>query len=104
MKKKFRKKNFFCGSIFTPFLSKKVQIRDHFFSLLFPMDFCYKKSLNIELQEVGAKGPLNGVTKWETNLVKNPFLPRQFYTIFEQKSSNQRPHLSITFPQGFQIS
>ena len=85
MKKKFRKKNFFCCSNFTPFLSKKVQIRDHFFSLLLPMDFCYKKSLNIELQEVGAKGPLNGVTKWETNLVKKTFFAASILHYFWAK-------------------
>ena len=27
--------------------------------------------------------------------------PRHFYTIFEEKCSNMRPLLSITFPQGF---
>ena len=35
---------------------------------------------------------------------KKLFLPRRFYTIFQQKSSNLRPLLSITFPQGFRIS
>ena len=30
--------------------------------------------------------------------------PRQFYIIFEHKSSNLRPFLSITFCQGFRIS
>ena len=32
------------------------------------------------------------------------FSPRQFYTLYEQKFSNLRPLLSITFPQGFRIS
>ena len=36
------------------------------------------------------------------NLPKNKqFLARQFYTLYEQKFSNMRPLLSITFPQGF---
>ena len=35
---------------------------------------------------------------------KEHFLPRQFYVIFEQKSSNLRSLLSITFPQGFHVS
>ena len=31
---------------------------------------------------------------------KQPFFARQFYTLYEQKFSNLRPLLSITFPQG----
>ena len=34
---------------------------------------------------------------------KKTYFPRHFYTIFEEKCSNLRPLLSITFPQGFQI-
>ena len=33
---------------------------------------------------------------------KTLFSPRRFYTLYEQKFSNLRPLLSITFPQGFQ--
>ena len=62
------KKNFFCRGNFTPFLSKKVQIWDHFFPLLFPKDFEYLKFLDIGLQEVGAKRPLNWVNKCKKNL------------------------------------
>ena len=32
------------------------------------------------------------------------FFARRFYTLYEQKFSNLRPLLSITFPQGFRIS
>ena len=32
------------------------------------------------------------------------FLPRQLYSLYEQKFSNLRPLLSITFPQAFQKS
>ena len=67
---KWRKflKNFFCRGDFTPFFSKKVQIWDHFFPLLFPKDSEYLKSLDIGLREVGAKRPLNGVNKvWRTD-------------------------------------
>ena len=35
---------------------------------------------------------------------KQFFLARRFYTTFKRKCSNLRPLLSITFPQGFQIS
>ena len=34
----------------------------------------------------------------------NKILPRRFYTVYEQKFSNLRPLLSITFPQGFRKS
>ena len=36
--------------------------------------------------------------------VKKLVWPWQFYTLHEQKFSNLRPLLSITFPQGFRIS
>ena len=35
---------------------------------------------------------------------KNNFFVRQFYFLYKLKFSNVRPLLSITFPQGFQIS
>ena len=39
------------------------------------------------------------------NSPKNNFcFARRFYTLYEQKCSNLRPLLSITFPQGFRIS
>ena len=49
-------------------------------------------------------------TDTKTILLVRPNLPlktifaRQFYTIYEQKFSNLRQLLSITFPQGFQKS
>ena len=68
---KWRKKiviNFFCPINFTPFLSTKVQIWNHFFLLLFPKNSKYLTNLDIGLWEVGAKWPLNGVNKvWRTD-------------------------------------
>ena len=62
------KKNFFCRGNFTPLLSKKVQIWDNFFPLLFFKDSKYIKSLDIGLWEVGAKRSLNKVNKvWRTD-------------------------------------
>ena len=55
-------KNFFCHGDFTPFMSKNLQIWDHFFPTLFPKDSENPKSLDIGLQEVGAKIPLNCVS------------------------------------------
>ena len=53
--------SFLCG--FKPFLSKNVQIWDHFFSLFSPKDFKYLKSLDIWLREVGTKRLLKGERK-----------------------------------------
>ena len=36
--------------------------------------------------------------------MKKHFSPRLFYILYEQKFSNLRPLLSITFPQGFRKS
>ena len=48
---------------FTPFMSKNIQIQDHFFSLISPKDSDDLKSLDIGLMEVGAKRRLNGMNK-----------------------------------------
>ena len=49
---KNQKKNlFFCRGNFTPFMSKSFQLWDHLFSILFPKDSEYIKSLDIELRE-----------------------------------------------------
>ena len=61
-----------------------------------------KKSLDIGLREVGAKRLLNGGKKGKQIHKKNTL--RRFYTIFKQKCLHLRPLISITFPQGFQIS
>jgi hypothetical protein len=47
---------------------KWVHIWDHFFPLLFSKDSKYLKSLDIGLQEGGAKRPVNTVNKvWRTD-------------------------------------
>ena len=55
--KRIRDKLFFsfCCRDFRPLVSKNVQIWDHFFLLFFPKDYKYLTSLDIGLQEVGAK-------------------------------------------------
>ena len=65
---KIHKKLFF-RVIFTQFLRKNVQIWDYFFPIRFPKNSKYLTILDIGLREVWAKGPLNGVNKWEE---KNP--------------------------------
>ena len=51
-----------CGN-FTPFMSKSIQIWDHFLPLVFPKDSENLKSLDIGLLEVGATKRLNGVNR-----------------------------------------
>ena len=77
---------------------------DHFFPLLFAKDSESLKILDIWLQEVGAKRPLNGTSKVKKVREKKLFFARRFLTIFKQKCSYLRPLLSITFPQGVRIS
>ena len=75
-------KNFFCLSDFTPFMSKSRQILDHFFQLLFPKDSKNLTSLDIGLQEVGEKIPLNRVRNTDTKkilLSKEKFAPKQTF-------------------------
>jgi hypothetical protein len=58
-----QKKTFFLCGNFRPLPNKNVQMLDHFFPLLFPKDSESLKILDIRLQEVGAKRPLNGTSK-----------------------------------------
>ena len=68
VKRLLKKSVFFLCGDFTPFLSKKVQIWNHFFPVLFHKDSKYLKSLYIRLWEVGAKKRLNEVNKvWWTD-------------------------------------
>ena len=50
------------------------------------------------LRKVGAKRPLNGVNKWEEKSLYKLFSTQRFYTILDNKISNLRPFISITFP------
>ena len=75
-------KNFFCLCNFAPFMSKSFQIGDHSFQLLFSKNSENLKSLDISLQEVGAKRLLNGVRSNDTKkiwLIKAKFAPKQTY-------------------------
>ena len=78
---------------------------DHNFPLLFPKDSESLKILDIPLREVGEKRPLNGTSKMKKSEEKRrKKIARQLKTIFKQKCLYLRQLLSITFPQGFQIS
>ena len=56
---------FSCGD-FTPFISQKFQMWDHFFPLLLPNDSKSLKNLDIRLWEVGAKRRWNDISKVNT--------------------------------------
>ena len=53
--RKISVKNYFWRGDFSPFMSKSFQIRDNFFTLLFPKDSKNLESLDIWLWEVGKK-------------------------------------------------
>ena len=63
--KSARKKKLFFFSFgnFRQLPTKKFQIWDNFFPLLFPKDFKFKRILDIQLQEVGATRRLNSTPK-----------------------------------------
>ena len=61
---------------------------DHFFPLLFPKHSESLKILDIRLQKVGAKRPLNGTSKVEKIKKKNFFLRGDF-----RQFSNKNVHL-----------
>ena len=61
-KLKTNKKLFVRGN-FTPFISKKIQMWDNFFPLLFFMDSEALKIVDIQLREVGAKRRLSGTSQ-----------------------------------------
>ena len=48
---------------FTPYISKRFQMRDHFFPILFSKNLESLNILAIQLWEVGAKRHLNGNSK-----------------------------------------
>ena len=95
------KKKLFLRGDFKPFMSKRFQIWDHFFPLLFPKDSESLKILDIRLQEVGANRRLNGVNKWK-NTKKN-FLRRgksfqiwdHFFPLLFPKNSEYQTFLDI---------
>ena len=65
-KTKFAQKHFFWRGNFTPFISQSYHIWDHFFPLFFTKDSESLKTLDNQLQEVGAKRRLNGSSKVNT--------------------------------------
>ena len=65
-----QKNKLFLRVDFRPLANKNVQMWDNFFPLLFPKDSESLKILDIRLREVGAKRPLNGTSKVNTQTNK----------------------------------
>ena len=61
--KKVKKKTFFCAAILDNFQTKMFISETTSFHYFSPKDSESLKILDIQLQEVGAKGPLNGTSK-----------------------------------------
>ena len=73
-KAKFVKKHFFFRGYWTPFMSKRIQIWDHFFSLVFPKGFWKSKKFGHWI--LGSWG--KNMFKWnEQRRRKNPW--RNFF-------------------------
>ena len=98
-----KKQTFFCAAIFHPLWAKVLKSETISFPYFSPKDSKNLTSLDIELWELGAKRGLNRVYKWK-EIPKKLFSPRRIYTLYEQKLSNLRQLLFITFPQGFRKS
>jgi hypothetical protein len=99
-------KNFFFRGDFRQFSNKNVQMLDHFFPILFPKDSKSLKILDIRLREVGAKRPIKKTQnrRRPKQVKKKTFFCAAILDNLKKKCSYLRPLLSITFPQGFQIS
>ena len=79
---------------------------DHFFPILFPKDSESLKILDIRLREVGAKIPLKKTEnrRRPKKVKKKTFFCAAILDNFQTKMFISETILSITFPQGFQIS
>ena len=90
---------------FYTILEEKCSNLRPLFSITFPQGFEISKYFgHWTLGSVGIRTVKRSEQMRRKKICKKLFLTLQFYTIFEQKSSNLRPFLSITFCQGFRIS
>ena len=71
--------------------------------IICPQGFWKSKNFGDWTSASGGKKRLIGVNKWRKKSIKTCFATA-IYTFYEQKFSNLRPLLTITFPQGFQKS
>ena len=92
------KKQIGCSK-FTPFMIKSCQIWVLSFTFLFPKVSENLKTLDIGLWEVGENRRLNRVNILKKKICKKLILPRQSYTLYDQKFSNLRPPLLLFFPK-----
>ena len=101
-KAKFFKNLIFLRGNFTAFMSKIIQIWDHFFPLVFPMDSENLKGLDIGLREVGAISRLNGVNKGERKKsIKKTFFAATILDHFWAKMFKSETTCFQYFSPGF---
>ena len=93
------KKTYFCTAILHHLWAKFFKLESISFHYFSPRTLKIKQVWTLDFGKGGAKRRLNGVNKWK----KNPwiFFAAAIYTLHEQKFSNLRPLLSITFTEGF---
>ena len=96
------KHNFFCAPIFTLYEQKISNLRP-LLSITFPQRFKKSKKLGHWTLRNGSKKTFKWSEQKKT-IHKKKILPQRFYTLYEQKFSNLRPLLFVTFPQGFRKS
>ena len=89
---------------FRPLPKKNLQIIDHFFPLLFPKDSESLKILDIQLQKVGEKRPLNGTSKVNKVREKKLFFYAAIFDNFQKKMFISETTSCHYFPQEFRIS
>ena len=99
------KKNLFFARQFQTTSKHKCSNVRPLLSITFPHGFRITKNIGHPTSGSGVKKTVKRYFKSEKKRRKKTFFfARRFQTIFKQKCSYLRPLLSITFPQGFQIS
>ena len=85
-------------SYFTTLMSKSFQILRPILSITFPQGSRKSKKFGHWTSGSGGKKTFKWSEQMKNIRKKLFFLPQRFYTLYEQKISNRRPLLSITFP------
>ena len=98
------KKNLFFARRFQTIFKQKCSYLRPLLSITLPQGFQILKNMGHPTLESGGKKTVKRYLKSEKSEEKKLFFARRFQPIFKQKCSYLRPLLSITFPQGFQIS
>ena len=95
-------KTFFAAAILHPLWKKVFKSETTSFYYFSPRIPKIQKVWTLDFRKWGKKKFKR--SEQIKKICKKLFSPRQFYTLYEQKFSNLRPLLSLTFPQGFRKS